>query len=287
MIHSMTAFARIAGDTPAGELTWELRAVNHRFFESSIRLPEELRALDPAVRERLGARLARGKIDGVLRYVARRETATAHIDTALLEQVLTAARAIAQRDEALVPLSVGEVLRWPGLLLATEPDLEALGAQALALLDQALDLLVATRAREGERLRTLILQRCDRLAAEAARVQTRLPEVRATQRQRLLDRFAEAQLELEPTRLEQELLLLAQRGDVAEEIERLQVHLAAVRDALDGAEPSGRRLDFLMQELHREANTLASKSADAEVTRTTVEMKVLIEQMREQAQNIE
>ncbi|ESQ16425.1 MAG: YicC family protein [Thiohalocapsa sp. PB-PSB1] len=288
MIKSMTAFAREAAGLEVGDLTWELRAVNHRFLEPSVRLPEELRGLDPKVRERLAARLSRGKLDCTLRFVARPGAGGAlNVNQRLLEQLLAAADQIATRIGEPATPHVFELLQWPGLLQEPERDMDAVFNAALALFECALDTLVASREREGESLRLLLLQRCDQLLARVAEVRARMPDVLAGVRAKLLERLAEVRGELDPMRLEQEMTLLAQRLDVDEEMDRLQVHVAEVRKVLAGDGPVGRRLDFLMQELNREANTLGSKSSDAAVTLAAVDMKVLIEQMREQVQNLE
>jgi uncharacterized protein (TIGR00255 family) len=295
---SMTAFAREVANIELGELTWELRSVNHRFLESSVRLPEDLRGLDPKVRERLSARLNRGKLDCTLRFAPKAGVSgSLSVNQRLLEQLLVVADQIATRIGEPATPHVFELLQWPGLLQEPERDMDAVGSAALALLERALDTLVATREREGERLRALLLERCEKLVAGVADVRERMPEVLAGIRKRLTDRLAELSGELDPTRLdpmrldpmrlEQEMALLAQRLDVDEEMDRLQVHVDEVRKALDGNGPIGRRLDFLMQELNREANTLSSKSSDAAVTLAAVDMKVLIEQMREQVQNLE
>jgi len=286
--HSMTAFARETGQIDAGELTWELRSVNHRYLEPVLRLPEELRGLEPAVREQLGNRLARGKLDCTLRFApAAGAGGSMRVDTRLLEQVLAAADVVAKRIGEPATPRLMDLLRWPGLLQEPPPDLDQVASAALALLEQAIATLTAVRAREGGRLRTLIIERCDRLQALVVVVRERMPEVLASVRTRLVDRLGELREQLDPTRLEQEMALLAQRLDVDEELDRLEAHLAEVGKVLDQGGPVGRRLDFLMQELNREANTLTSKSGDVEVTRQAVEMKVLIEQMREQIQNLE
>lgn len=288
MTRSMTAFAREVASIESGELTWELRSVNHRFLEASVRLPEDLRGLDPKVRERLSARLKRGKVDCMLRFAAQPGAGgSLTVNQRLLEQVLVVSDQIATRIGEPATPHVFELLQWPGLLQEPERDMDVVGSGALDLLDHALDTLVATREREGARLRALLLERCDKLLACVAAVHERMPAVLDGIRQRLTDRLAEVCGELDPTRLEQEMALLAQRLDVDEEMDRLQVHVAEVRNALDGNGPVGRRLDFLMQELNREANTLSSKSSDAAVTLAAVDMKVLIEQMREQVQNLE
>lgn len=288
MTRSMTAFAREGSSTDLGELTWELRSVNHRFLEPHLRLPEDLRALETPVRERLAARLARGKVDCTLRFVPGRETVGGlKVNRRLLEQVLAAADEIATRIGEPATPHVLDLLRWPGLLEEPEQDPDAVAAAALALLEQALDSLVANREREGGRLRALLLERCDKLGATVEAVRTRMPQVLEGVRTRIRERLSEVLDELDPARLEQEIAMLAQRLDVDEEMDRLGVHLDEVRKALAGDGPVGRRLDFLMQELNREANTLSAKSADAETTHAAVDMKVLIEQMREQVQNLE
>jgi len=285
---SMTAFARQSSTGDEGELIWELRSVNHRYLESTVRLPEELRALEPMVRERLVSYLGRGKLDCTLRHVSgpgtgRNLSINRHYLTQLLAAGVEVAGLIGQQTQP-APF---ELLRWPGVLRERQSDLGPVMERSLTLLDETLLSLVATREREGARLDRLIHDRCDKLAACTAQVRERMPQVMAEIRKRLHDRLQEVRAELDPNRLEQEIVLLAQRLDVDEEMDRMEAHTEAVRSALNGNEPVGRRLDFLMQELNREANTLASKSSDIEVTRMAVEMKVLIEQMREQVQNIE
>jgi uncharacterized protein (TIGR00255 family) len=288
MIKSMTGFARETQSDELGELAWELRSVNHRFLEPHLRLPEELRALEPAVRARLSARLQRGKLDCTLRYSPGEAAVTAlHLNRPLVERLLAVTREVAQMSGDDASPRALDLLRWPGVLMEPERDLDAVGAAALSLLDAALDSLLANREREGARLGELLRERCARLDASVERVRQRLPAVLAGVRQRLADRLAEVLGELDQTRLEQEMALLASRLDVDEEMDRLTAHVAEVRAVLDRDEPVGRRLDFLMQELNREANTLGSKSGDVETTREAVEMKVVIEQMREQVQNLE
>jgi uncharacterized protein (TIGR00255 family) len=288
MSNSMTAFARETLTGEQGELTWELRSVNHRFLETFVRLPEDLRALEMGVRERIGARLDRGKVDASLRYApAAAAAGELRINRRYLELLLAAGAEVGSRLGRMPAPEPFDLLRWPGVLEEQKPDLGPVQEQALALLDRTLSTLVATRAREGERLAGLIRERCDRLLICVAKVRERMPQVMAEVRQRILDRLDEVRAELDPNRLEQELALLAQRLDVDEEMDRLQAHVQEVRAVVGSDKPVGRRLDFLMQELNREANTLGSKSSDLEVTRLAVEMKVLIEQMREQIQNLE
>lgn len=288
MIKSMTAFARETRNGALGELTWELRTVNHRFLEAHIRLPEELRALEGAARARLTASLGRGKVDCSLRYSPAAGAAGAlRINKGFVEQLLAAGKEVGEMVGRPYEPSSFELLRWPGVLQEQEPDMDRLTAEALELLDTAIDSLVSTRTREGERLDQLLRDRCARLQESVVRVRARMPEVLDGIRARLADRLAELKAELDPLRLEQEIALVAAKLDVDEEMDRLEAHVAEVLEVLSRDEPVGRRLDFLMQELNREANTLGSKSSDVAVTREAVEMKVLIEQMREQVQNLE
>jgi len=288
MIHSMTAFARLEERHAAGTLCWELRTVNHRYLEVSPRLPEEFRALEGTLRETAGKRLRRGKLDCQLRFqAAAAGEAELVVDEALARRVVAAGEAVAATLANPAPIDPLGVLRWPGVLNVAEVDFEPVRAAALALFERALDELQTTRAREGERLVELLLGRCEAMEPLVAQAAQRVPVVLDNLRQRLRDRLAELCAELNPERLEQEMALLANKLDVAEELDRLTAHIAEVRDVLRRDEAVGRRLDFLMQELHREANTLGSKSADVETTRISVDLKVLIEQMREQVQNIE
>jgi uncharacterized protein (TIGR00255 family) len=288
MTKSMTAFARETAATDQGELTWEVRSVNHRFLEPFVRLPEELRSLEPAVRERLAARLGRGKVDCSLRYApSLGAVGQLRLNRRYLEQLLVVGSEVATLMGGSTEPSAFELLRWPGVLQEEEKDLTAIQEQAMGLLDAALDSLIATRVREGARLAHAIRERCEGLSEKIAAVRKRMPNVLAEVRQRLTARLAEVAAELDPNRVEQELVLLAQRLDVDEEMDRLGSHLQEVQEVLKSQDPVGRRLDFLMQELNREANTLGSKSSDVEVTRLAVDMKVLIEQVREQVQNIE
>jgi len=285
---SMTAFARVTAIGDEGELTWELRSVNHRFLEPYVRLPEDLRALEPAVRERVAKRLRRGKLDCTLRYVpAPGAGSNLRINRPYLEQLLAAGGEVAELVGHQAQPPAFELLRWPGVLQEQQKDMGPVMQRALSLLEEALESLVATREREGVRLAALISERCDKLAACVSEVRGRMPQVMVEVRTRILNRLDEVRSELDPNRLEQELALLAQRLDVDEEMDRTDAHIEEVRSVMAGKGPVGRRLDFLMQELNREANTLGSKSSDVAVTRASVEMKVLIEQMREQVQNIE
>jgi uncharacterized protein (TIGR00255 family) len=288
MIRSMTAFARVAVETAEAELTWELRSVNHRYLEAFVRLPDELRAMEPLVRERVNTRLGRGKLECVLRCRWAPQLATAlELDQDRLKAVLDACRLVEKRSAEATSPGVIDLLRWPGVVRDPEPDTGPMQQQALELLDQALDELVATREREGETIKALLGARLQRIEEQVQKARQRLPEVRARIRDKLEVRLAELQARVDSDRLEQELVFLAQKMDVDEELDRLDTHVVEVRRVLERDEPVGRRLDFLMQEFNREANTLGSKSADSETTAVSVELKVLIEQMREQVQNVE
>jgi uncharacterized protein (TIGR00255 family) len=284
----MTAFAREERRGSWGQLTWELRSVNHRYLEVSPRLPEGLRVLESIARERVARRLGRGKIELGLRYVASSEApGELVLNLGQAEQLLVAARQIESMLASPAPVSALEVLRWPGVTQQSEPDLEAVQAEALSALEQALVDLVAAREREGEQIHSLLAQRSATIAELVRELRVLRPQLLDRQRERLLARLAELPTAADPGRLEQEMVLLAQRLDVEEELDRLDAHLVEIANVLQREEPVGRRLDFLMQELNREANTLSSKSPDATSTRLAVDLKVLIEQMREQVQNVE
>ena len=290
MTASMTAFARRETITPWGTLAWELRSVNHRYLELSFKLPDELRAIEPAARELLGKRLGRGKVDCHLRMGAR-EGAEVVLDEAMIARLATLAHQIeglaTAAGSSVTPWRMVDLLRWPGVFKSGAVDVEALQQAALVLLTETLNEFSNTRAREGAQLAAILEQRLDAIGEIAARARTLLPEVRQNFRERLLARLQDVRAELDPARVEQELLLFAQKTDVDEELDRLVMHLTEVRRVLGESGQAGRRLDFLMQELNREANTLGSKAADVRVTNAAVDLKVLIEQMREQVQNIE
>ncbi|HUQ10472.1 MAG TPA: YicC/YloC family endoribonuclease [Steroidobacteraceae bacterium] len=283
----MTGFARREQAGTWGTLTCELRSVNHRYLEPGFRLPEELRPLESDLRQMLAKHLKRGKVDCTVHLrgaqAAEREL---RLDANALARV---AAALKQVTSAMPGTTVDavEVLRWPGVIEATNPDSEALLGAGRVLFQQTLDDLGAMRLREGKRLGDLIEQRCANLLALVAQVRTRLPDLQARIRTRLIERVAELAASVDGERMEQEIALQLQRIDVAEELDRLGGHIEETRRVMGGGEAAGRRLDFLMQELNREANTLASKSQDLDTTRITVDMKVLIEQMREQVQNVE
>jgi len=283
----MTAFARVSHQEEWGTLTWEIRSVNHRYLEPGFRLPETLRNLEMALRETLRTKLHRGKVDCHLQLNLRREADGLVVNTATAQQYIDAANAIALLMKNPSPVSPLEILERPGVLEEREIDNDALKQAALTLFAAAVDQLLEGRATEGTKLADFIRQRVTNIRSQTEKVRSLLPQILATQRQRLLDKTHELQLDLDPERLEQEIVILAQKADVDEELDRIDAHLNEIEQVLKRKEPIGRRLDFLMQELNREANTLSSKSIALDTTQTAVELKVLIEQMREQIQNIE
>jgi len=288
MIRSMTGFARRERQGPWGTLSCELRTVNHRYLEISLRLPEELKALDNEIRQVIGATLRRGKVDANLYLKASGDVQRSlELDMQLLDELAARIAQIRERVKDSAPISPIELLRWPGLVREAELDAAPIMAAALELMREALDELNETRFREGQRIRELLLARCATMRAQAQTVKARLPEVSQRVRERIKERITQLGITPDAERLEQELVLYAHKMDVDEELDRLASHLDEVEAALGSTEPAGRRLDFLMQELNREANTLSSKSQDAETTKAAVDMKVVIEQMREQVQNVE
>lgn len=287
MISSMTAFGRADAETPFGSLSWELRSVNHRYLETSLRLPEELRALDGPVRERITQRLARGKVDANLRFKPEAASAELTLDEDLIARLTGLSERVDLIAKDAAALRAIDYLRWPGVLISPPLDLEALTEAALGTLDAALAELIATRNREGARLKALMDERLAGMRKVVDGVTAIAPTLAGDFRARLNAKLAEFKQTLDPARLEQEVVLFAQRADVDEELGRLGAHIAEVGRVLQKGGAVGRRLDFLMQELNREANTLGSKAADIRLTNAAVELKVLIEQMREQVQNLE
>ncbi|WP_417421924.1 YicC/YloC family endoribonuclease [Halomonas sp.] len=286
-VHSMTAFARTEEAAPWGTLQVEIRSVNQRYLEPHFRLHESLRDLEPVLRETLRTRLARGKVECSVRFESAETVQAPAVNTTRLAAIVEALNAVQQQvPSALAPTAL-ELLNQPGVMESQHLDQNAIKAAAKALFDQALDELIDARAREGEKLAEMIATRLTAVGGQVATVKSLLPQILERQRAQLLERLEIAKTELEPQRLEAELVLVAQKADVDEELDRLTAHVGEVRRQLAEKGPKGRRLDFLMQELNREANTLSSKSVVAETTRCAVELKVLIEQMREQIQNIE
>ncbi|MFW5815389.1 MAG: YicC/YloC family endoribonuclease [Wenzhouxiangella sp.] len=290
MIRSMTAYAQRSLRTPRGELTWELRSVNQRYLDLHLRLPEQFRALEPQVREAFKQTLQRGKIEAGLRFQPEpgAEAADLKLDEQLAQRLGRLVRELAAHtgSHAAEPDLV-DLLGWPGLVVQEQLDFDHERAAALELLDETLAALVAGREQEGAAIAAMVEQRLAGIERQVAEVRAHLPEIRAALDQRLRDRLAALDHPVEPGRVEQEVVLALQKLDVDEELDRLGVHVTEIRRVLERDEPVGRRLDFLMQELNREANTLGSKAAVVETGQAAVELKVLIEQMREQIQNVE
>lgn len=288
MIRSMTGFARVEQQQDNVSLRWELRSVNHRYLDLSLRLPDAARSWEPELRGVLTASLGRGKVDASLQMNAEPEAGapqTVNLDA--VRQVADHVQTIAGELRDPGRIDPFTVLRWPGVLETEETETESLQPVVHAALEQAVAELSAARTREGEKILAMLDSRCDEILRGVAAVRTRLPAVQKELLARLTERITALDVEPDSGRLEQELALLVQKMDVSEELDRLEAHVDEVRGTLAKPEPVGRRLDFLMQELNREANTLASKSADQETTRQAVDLKVVIEQMREQVQNVE
>jgi TIGR00255 family protein len=283
----MTAFARLEVKKDWGDAVWEIRSVNQRYLENFFRLPEQFRGLENTLREKLRQSLTRGKIECSLRIETKKQTnGELNLNKELANQVIQSLQWIkAQAGEGEINLT--DVLRYPGVVEAQEQDLDAISQDLLTAFDDLLTDFIAMRGREGDKLNDIIQQRLDAIAVEADKVRSQMPAVLQWQRERLLQRFEDAQINLDPQRVEQEMILLAQRVDVAEELDRLQMHVKETTNILKKGGAVGRKLDFMMQELNRESNTLASKSINADITASAVELKVLIEQMREQIQNLE
>jgi uncharacterized protein (TIGR00255 family) len=287
MIYSMTAYARREVKGAWGTAVWEIRSVNQRYLETYFRMPEQFRGLEPVLRERFRKRLARGKVECNLRFESNTSAKSElKINEELAKQVINAAKWV---KETSGEGNIGpfQVLQWPGVMEAPEQDFDTINKELLENFELAVDEFIAARAREGENMRALIEQRLVAITAEAEKVRVRMPEIIQWQRDRLVTKFEDAKIELDSSRVEQELILLAQKSDVAEELDRLDSHVKEGNNILKKGGACGRKLDFMMQEFNREANTLASKSISTDITASGVELKVLIEQMREQIQNIE
>ena len=285
MLASMTAFARLEDTGEWGHAVWEIRTVNHRYLDISIRLPEELRAMETGVRERISTKLKRGKVECGLRYDTESAAGDIFVNAELTDKIINAARELPVDGPATInPL---DVLRWPGVIDKKAPDLERISVPVMVLLDQALDSILDDRHREGEKIGQMIAKRCELSMRQLQLIRDKVPEIIAATRERHMARVQDLGIEPDNGRLEQEIALLSQKLDVAEELDRLETHSHEVKRILTESEPIGRRLDFLMQEMNREANTLGAKSAHIDTSNASIELKVLIEQMREQIQNIE
>lgn len=286
MIRSMTAFAAGERRTPWGTLGCELRAVNHRFLEISVRAPDDLRAAEPAMRERISARISRGKLELNLRLRSADNDDSLQLNPARVAHLAELGRSLQEHFPAM-RVEMTELLKFPGVLQSHADDPAALHAEALSLLDEVISQFIEGRAREGEKLAAVILERVDAIARHAADARTLMPAIRAGQKLKLENRLADLPQPLDPGRFEQELVIALQKLDVDEELDRLDSHIAELRRVLKQKDAVGRRMDFLLQEFNREANTFGSKSVDARTSALAVELKVLIDQIREQSQNIE
>ena len=287
MIYSMTAYARNEIKDDWGNAVWEIRSVNQRYLETSFRLPERFRSIEPLLRERFRKQLARGKVECHLRFEATQSsTSELTINESLAKQVIHAANWVKQtsNEGSINPF---QVMQWPGVMETSELDMDVINKALLESFDETLNDFIAARGREGENMKVLIEDRLTAITEEANKVRIYMPEVLTWQKDRLLNKFEEAQIALDSTRVEQELVILAQKSDVAEELDRLDSHVKETLNVLQKGGAVGRRLDFMMQEFNREANTLGSKSINKDITTSGIELKVLIEQMREQIQNIE
>ena len=288
MVHSMTAFSRQQLEREWGSLTWEIRSVNHRYLEPSVRLPENFRNLENPIRRQLRGKLYRGKIECLLRFrTVEANQIDWQLNLDLISQLTKANLEINNNIGGDYKLSSLDILKWPGVISDQSIDEEVFNKEAMGLFEKALDDLMVVREREGASLRDAILKRIALIQRIIDSIQAKMPSIILKQKENLLNKLEDIKAEFEPTRLEQEITLLAQKADVDEELDRLNSHLQEAKRVLDSGGQIGRRLDFLMQELNREANTLSSKSIVVETTQSAVELKVLIEQMREQIQNIE
>jgi uncharacterized protein (TIGR00255 family) len=287
MITSMTAFSRLESSNELGDLSWELRSVNHRYLDVGVRLPEQLRFLEPAIRNKISEKLSRGKVEAILNFNATRTASNQlSINHDQVRQLLKICNEINNFDVA-VPLTCNDILKWPGVVETIQIDLKLLEKPILNLLEKGLDQLIEMRSREGTALATQILQKLEHFAQQFKEMQEKMPIIIKSVRDKLKERIAELQIDLDMSRFEHELILLVHKYDVTEEIDRIQTHLNEVRRIITQGGVIGRKLDFFMQELNREANTLGSKAIDKELTNYVVEFKVLIEQIREQSQNLE
>jgi len=284
---SMTAFARFQGEAPGVTFTWELKSVNHRYLENSFKLPESFRYLEVQLRDMLRSRLARGKVDVHLQFERGQSEVGLVVNAARVEELMQAVSSINEQCGLDAKPTAWQLLQSTGVLQQQESGEEAVEKALLQGFDLAVTELIKAREAEGEKLAVLIGERLSEISQLTGRVEQLIPEIVSTQRERLQARMAELQLDIDPERLAQEAAIYAQKVDVAEEVDRLRAHIAEVEKALCGGKPCGRRLDFLMQELNREANTLGSKSVHVDTSQGAVDLKVYIEQMREQVQNIE
>ena len=288
MIHSMTAYGRVENSEGQNSISCEIRSVNHRYSEISIRLPEELRLLEQKIRDHISGKIKRGKIECNIRIEKHNAYDEAlSINQDLLKNIIEAAKRINSDLSTSAPLDSLDLLRWPGVLEKSTLDAEEIGKLLFPLVNEAIDIVIDTRQREGEKIKKMLTDRCTKIKEIISNVKKQIPDILKNYRKKLTQRVQEISDELDNDRLEQELLFLSQKADIEEEIDRLGAHVDEVVRVIDRKEPIGRRLDFLMQEMNRESNTLGSKSNHIYTSNASVELKVVIEQMREQIQNIE
>ena len=288
MLCSMTGFARVEDTCEQGNVSWEIRSVNHRYLEITFRLPEEVRRIETQFRQFMQTKIARGKVDCVFRYqLTDVQSAALDLNEPLLESLIQKVLHVNSKLSEQAPVKAIDLLAWPGVVHSAESDLQSFHATCFELFKRATQQLVETRTTEGQRLETLLHDRCKVIESIIGKVRSRYPQVLQALKDKVQIRLEELSTEVDQNRLEQELVYLAQKLDIAEELDRLSSHLSELEITLQRKGPTGRRLDFLMQEFNREANTIASKSADIETTQAAVDLKVVIEQMREQVQNVE
>ena len=288
MTHSMTAFARQESSTESYVLVWEMRSVNHRYLEINIRVPDSLRSIENSIRGAIRSNFTRGKIECHLRYqITENSSSSIKIDTQLVSNLLLATEQIKILSEETSPLGMSEILKWPGVIIDNDSDSLALESDAISLFKKTMEDLKTSRAREGKELESFIQARSHSVLEIIAKTRELMPQILTRERNQLLEKISKLKIDVDSSRLEAEIVLLTQKADIEEELDRLHTHITEVQRVLTLKESKGRRLDFLMQELNREANTLSSKSIVIETTRSAVDLKVLIEQMREQIQNVE
>lgn len=288
MTHSMTAFARQESSTESYVLVWEMRSVNHRYLEINIRVPDSLRSIENSIRGAIRSNFTRGKIECHLRYqITENSSSSIKIDTQLVSNLLSATEQIKILSEETSPLGMSEILKWPGVIIDNDSDSLALESDAISLFKKTMEDLKTSRAREGKELGSFIQTRSHSVLEIIAKTRELMPQILTRERNQLLEKISKLKIDVDSSRLEAEIVLLTQKADIEEELDRLHTHITEVQRVLTLKESKGRRLDFLMQELNREANTLSSKSIVIETTRSAVDLKVLIEQMREQIQNVE
>ena len=288
MTHSMTAFARQESSTESYVLVWEMRSVNHRYLEINIRVPDSLRSIENSIRGAIRSNFTRGKIECHLRYqMTEKSSSSIKIDTQIVSHLLSATEQIKILSEETSPLGMSDILKWPGVIIDNDSDSLALESDAISLFKKTMEDLKTSRAREGKELGSFIQARSHSVLEIIAKTRELMPQILTRERNQLLEKISKLKIDVDSSRLEAEIVLLTQKADIEEELDRLHTHITEVQRVLTLKESKGRRLDFLMQELNREANTLSSKSIVIETTRSAVDLKVLIEQMREQIQNVE